>query len=155
MGLKEPSVRKVQPAQAQRKVSLTAGKDLRRTGSLVVAAGLLLLALAAGDALAGVELGGPGDDALRGAAQDDRLGGFGGRDGVWGRAGDDGLSGGAGGDELYGGPGRDEFYGGAGDDFLEAKDGWQDHVHCGPGHDAASVDPGDLVSLTCEAVYQA
>lgn len=121
----------------------------------MVAAGLLLLSLAAGDALARAELGGLGDDALRGAEQDDRLGGFGGDDGIWGLNGDDGLSGGEGGDDLYGGPGRDELYGGAGDDFLEAKDGGRDYVHCGPGHDAASVDPEDLVSRTCETVYSA
>ena len=79
---------------------------MRQAGVLVVVVGLLLLSLAAGDALAGAELGGRGDDALRGSDLDDRLAGFGGEDGIWGFAGDDGLSGGGGADELYGGPRR-------------------------------------------------
>jgi Ca2+-binding RTX toxin-like protein len=120
-----------------------------------VVVGLVLLSLAAGDALAGAELGGRGDDALRGSELDDRLAGFGGEDGIWGLAGDDGLSGGGGVDELYGGPGRDTLLGGAGDDFLTTKDGERDYIDCGPGEDAASVDMQDLVSCTCETVYAA
>jgi len=153
VSLKRPAV--VTPVPPQRGETRPAGKDLRRAGLLVVAVGLLLLSLAAGDALAGAELGGRGDDALRGSGQADRLAGFGGEDGIWGLGGDDGLSGGGGEDKLYGGPGRDELLGGAGDDFLEAKDGGRDYVDCGPGHDSASVDPEDLVSRTCETVYPA
>ncbi len=155
MSLKRPVVAPVALVPPQRAESRPAGKDLRRAGLLVVAVGLLLLSLAAGDALAGAELGGRGDDELSGAAQDDRLAGFGGEDGIWGLEGDDGLSGGAGGDELYGGPGQDVLYGGAGDDFLEAKDGGRDYVDCGTGRDAASVDPEDLVSRDCETIYPA
>lgn len=122
---------------------------------LLVVAGLLLLSLAAGDALAGAQLGGRGDDELRGSHLDDRLAGFGGGDWVWGLAGDDGLSGGGGDDEVYGGPGRDALLGGPGDDFLETKDGEQDYVDCGEGDDEASVDLEDHVSRTCETVYAA
>lgn len=155
VSLDRPAVAPVPSVPPQRAEPRPAGKDLRRAGLLVVAVGLLLLSLVAGDALAGAELGGRGDDALRGAGHDDRLAGFGGEDGIWGLAGDDGLSGGGDADELYGGPGRDELYGGAGDDFLEAKDGGRDYVDCGPGRDAASVDLEDLVSRSCETVYPA
>lgn len=155
MRLKRPVVVPVPPAPPQRAEPRPAGKGLRRAGLLVVAVGLLLLSLAAGDALAGAELGGRGDDQLRGAARDDRLAGFGGEDGILGLGGGDWLSGGGGADELYGGPGRDVLYGGAGDDFLEAKDGGRDYVDCGGGRDAASVDPEDLVSRSCETVYPA
>jgi Ca2+-binding RTX toxin-like protein len=128
---------------------------LRQLGLLVAVVGLLLLSLAAGDAVAGAELGGRGDDALRGSGLEDRLSGFGGEDGIWGFAGDDGLSGGGDDDELYGGPGRDALLGGAGDDFMETKDGERDYVDCGPGDDAASVDMQDRVSNSCETVYAA
>ena len=36
---------------------------------------------------------------------------------------------------------------------MAAADGEQDLVLCGPGADAASVDPVDLVSRDCETVY--
>jgi hypothetical protein len=42
---------------------------------------------------------------------------------------------------------------GSGDDFVAAADGEQDLVLCGPGVDTVSVDPVDLVSRDCEAVY--
>ncbi len=155
MSLKRPAVAPVPLVPPHHAEPRPADEDLRRSGLLVVAVGLLLLSLAARDALAGAELGGRGDDALRGAGHDDRLAGFGGEDGIWGLEGDDGLSGGRGADELYGGPGRDELYGGDGNDFLEAKDGGRDYVDCGPGRDAASVDPEDLVSRNCETVYPA
>lgn len=113
------------------------------SGSLLVMVGALMLALAAGDALADVELGARGDDALRGTGGGER------------RAGDDALSGGDGDDELYGGPGRDTLLGGAGDDFIEAKDGERDYVWCGPGKDVVSVDLGDRVARNCETLYPA
>lgn len=128
---------------------------MRQSRLLIAVVGLLLLSLAAGDALAGAELGGRGDDALRGSGRDDRLTGYGGEDGIWGFAGYDGLSGGPGNDELYAGPGRDTLLGGTGDDFVETKDGERDYVECGPGDDAASVDPRDRVSNTCETIYAA
>ncbi len=153
VGLKKP-VRPAIPPR-YRTESPPAGKGLRQLGVLVVGVGLLLLALAAGDALAGTDLGGRGDDALRGSDLDDRLAGFGGEDRMWGLAGKDGLSGGIGDDELYGGQDRDVLLGGTGDDFLETKDGERDYVDCGPGDDAVSVDMKDRVSRTCETIYAA
>ncbi len=129
------------------------GKGLRQAGALVLLAGLLLLSLAAGDALAGAELGGGGYDNLRGSGPGDRLAGFGGGDRIWGLAGDDALSGGGGDDEIYGGSGSDALSGGSGDDFLETKDGERDYVDCGPGDDAVSVDLEDRISGACETVY--
>ena len=153
VSLKKPVRPEIPPEY--RREARPAGKGLRQSGLLVVVVGLLLLSLAARGALAGAELGGRGDDALRGSALDDRLAGFGGEDGIWGFAGDDGLSGGGGADEIYGGPGRDALLGGAGDDFLETKDGERDYVDCGPGDDTVSVDMQDRVSRTCETVYAA
>lgn len=126
---------------------------LRWAGVLIAAIGVMLLCLAAGDALAGVEIGGGGDNTLRGTAGSDRLAGFNGGDVLHGRAGRDALYGGAGDDELYAGPGRDDVLGGVGDDFFEAKDGATDDISCGPGQDSASVDRIDRVSTDCEAVY--
>ena len=128
-------------------------RKARLVGISFVVAAVLLLALAAGDALAGTLAGGGDDDALRGSGQDERLAGFGGDDGLWGLEGEDVIFGGAGGDELYGGSGRDTLVGGAGDDFIETKDGSRDYVECGPGLDVASVDFGDLVARSCESVY--
>ncbi|HEV2094694.1 MAG TPA: hypothetical protein VGR18_16170, partial [Rubrobacter sp.] len=115
--------------------------------------GALLLCLAAGDALAGVEIGGDGDNTLRGSAGADTLMGFNGGDNLHGGAGDDALHGGAGKDEIYAYPGRDDVLGGAGDDFIETKDGEVDRVSCGLGDDSASVDREDLISPDCESVY--
>lgn len=126
---------------------------LRWAGALVAVVGALLLCLAAGDALAGVELGGGGDNTLRGSGQADRLAGFNGEDALYGGAGGDTLYGGAGNDEIYGGAGNDDVLAGAGDDFVEAKDGAIDRVGCGPGDDSISVDRKDFVSPDCESVY--
>ena len=126
---------------------------LRWAGVLVAVIGALLLLLAAGDVLAGVELGRGGDDTLRGSDQNDRLAGFTGQDNLHGAPGDDTLYGGAGRDEVYAGPGGDDVLAGAGDDFVEAKDGAVDRVSCGPGEDSISVDRKDMVSPDCESVY--
>lgn len=126
---------------------------LRWAGVLVAVVGVALLCLAAGDALAGVELGGGGENSLHGSGGGDRLAGFDGGDALYGRSGEDVLYGGAGDDELYGGAGEDGVLGGPGDDFIEAKDGAKDDVGCGPGLDSASVDSKDLVSADCESVF--
>ncbi|MEJ7842683.1 MAG: hypothetical protein WKF95_13020 [Rubrobacter sp.] len=143
----------VLPVSAPRREQRPAEGGLRWAGVLVAVAGALLLLLAAGDALAGAELGGGGDNILRGSEQADRLAGFNGADTLYGGAGDDTLYGGAGKDEIYGAAGGDDVLAGAGDDFIEAKDGAVDRVGCGPGDDSASVDREDLVSPDCEAVY--
>ena len=142
------------PLPAPRRERGPAKAGTRWAGILIGSIGALLLCLAAGETLAGVELGGVGDDDLRGAAGGDRLAGFDGRDVLRGGAEDDAIYGGAGADEVYAGPGEDAVLGGAGDDFIEAKDGAADRVGCGPGEDTVSVDREDLVSPDCEAVYQ-
>ena len=128
-------------------------RGLRWAGALVVLVGAILICLAAGDALAGVEIGGRGDDTLRGSDGGDRLAGFDNADALYGEAGADTLYGGAGGDEIYGGAGRDSVLAGPGNDFIEAKDGTTDRVRCGPGKDTASIDHKDLLSPDCESIY--
>ena len=68
MSLKKPA-RPAGVLLRYRTESPPAGKGLQLSGALVVVVGLLLLSLAAGDALAG-------DDALRGSGVGDRLAGF-------------------------------------------------------------------------------
>jgi Ca2+-binding RTX toxin-like protein len=143
----------VLPAPASRGGRRVSEGGLRWAGVLVAVAGALLLLLAAGDALAGVELGGGGDNTLRGSERTDRLVGFNGEDALYGSAGGDTLYGGAGKDEVYAGEGGDVVLAGAGDDFIEAKDGAVDRVGCGPGDDSISADREDLVSPDCESVY--
>ena len=145
----------VLPVPAPRRERRQAEGGLRWAGVLVIVVGALLLILAAGDALAGVELGGGGDNTLRGTDRADRIAGFNGEDALYGGPGDDILYGGAGKDEIYAGDGGDDVLAGAGDDFIEAKDGAVDHVGCGPGDDSVSVDRKDLVSPDCESVYAA
>lgn len=106
-------------------------KDSRRLGLLFVVIGVLLIALAAGDALAG----GGESDTLRGTGAGERLHGE------------------AGSDELYGGDGEDYMVGGSGDDFIEAKNNGADNLDCGPGDDVANVDGGDRISPDCEKVF--
>jgi len=130
-----------------------AGKGTQRAGLFIVLAGVILLILAADDALADAVIGGGDDDSLRGSGGGESLVGFGGGDETWGLAGDDALYGGGGDDELYGGTGHDALLGGAGDDFVEARDGERDYVWCGPGDDAVSVDPVDRVARNCETLY--
>lgn len=126
-------------------------QSIRWLGFALVALGVVLISLAATDALAGTGDGSGTSDTLRGSAE--RIDGFAGNDTINGFAGDDALSGGDGADEVYGGPGRDLLFGGAGDDFIEAKDGGADYIDCGAGDDVASVDDGDRVSPACETVY--
>ena len=128
-------------------------RGLRWVGVLVAVVGAFLLILAAGDALAGVELGGGGDNTLRGSEQADRVAGFNGQDVIYGAGGDDTLYGGSDKDEIYAGAGDDDVLAGTGDDFIEAKDGAVDRIGCGPGDDSVSADRKDLISPDCESVY--
>ncbi|HEU4842191.1 MAG TPA: calcium-binding protein [Ilumatobacteraceae bacterium] len=113
------------------------------------------------------------DDALAGNDGAQQLFGNAGFDRLDGLGGDDVLNGGTGGDELYGGAGRDRLEGSAGEDYLEggsgddlyegdnvctadpctggsdfiqARDGEADTVHCGVGADTALVDDIDVVA---------
>lgn len=125
----------------------------RRVAVVLLVAGVSLLGLASGDALASTSLGGRGDDLLRGSPRNEALLGFDGDDELWGLAGDDTLYGGQEDDELYGGSGRDTLLAAAGDDFIEAEDGQRDFVECGAGDDAASVDARDRAALSCETLF--
>ncbi|QIN77334.1 hypothetical protein GBA65_01070 [Rubrobacter marinus] len=124
------------PAGAPRAGELAA-RDSRASWAavLLVAAGLLLMAPTAAQALVSGVYGSEDGEVLRGSDWDERVTGLGGED------------------ELYGGPGADKLSSGAGDDFLEASDGERDLVSCGRGVDVASVDFVDLVADDCERVY--
>jgi hypothetical protein len=113
--------------------------------------------------------GGAGDDVLYGGGSDDQLHGGPGNDRVFGEDGQDVVAGGDGDDYIVGGQGVDRFYGedvdacipsscASGQDVIEARDGNQEMIDCGPGTDAATVDPNELVrndvdlSNQCESV---
>lgn len=87
-----------------------------------------------------------------GTSGDDFAEAFGGRDRLYGGAGDDTLWGHGGSDRLYGGSGRDYLHGGPSTDRLGARDGVQDRVVCGGGHDIVFADALDDVSPDCEVV---
>ncbi|WP_028067879.1 Ig-like domain-containing protein [Solirubrobacter soli] len=55
-------------------------------------------------------------------------------------------------DTLVGGAGNDILTGLGGDDTIDARDGFMDRVHCGPGTDAVTADTLDLVDSDCESV---
>lgn len=121
--------------------------------------------------------GGPDGDTLLGQAGHDRLRGGGGPDRVWGGSGADRLGGESGNDYLAasaqslldGGDGDDKLYlhdeggsvpaladssvyqvhGGGGTDSIDARDGRESSVDCGPGSDRAYVDPADR-TRACE-----
>jgi hypothetical protein len=113
--------------------------------------------------------GGEGDDVLYGGGSDDQLHGGPGNDRVFGEDGQDVVAGGDGDDYIVGGQGVDRFYGedvdacipsscASGQDRIEARDGNQEMIDCGPGTDSAQVDPNELVrndvdlSNQCESV---
>lgn len=112
---------------------------MRRT-AMVLAVGVLLVALSAGSALALAIYGTLGDDTFRGTKGSDEFYGKSGDDWIGGRGGNDALFGNGGRDLVYGGPGADRISGGPGDDqgtaILWALSG-------GPGNDLVSGDGGD------------
>ena len=104
--------------------------------SLVAAGMVMVLAMAAGAALAGDKNPGPdivigtaGDDVLRGGNGPDLIRGLGGNDSIWGNKAPDVLRGGPGNDSIHGfgsgnapdtligGPGKDRCIGTKGDTF--------------------------------------
>ena len=127
----------------------------RRAGVLFVVSGMLLLAISAGDVLAGAASQAERVGSLPGSGGGETIPGTGGADIIHGLSGGDRIFGGEAADEIYGGPGRDVMLGGPGDDFVEAKDGSGDFVACGAGNDVVSVDEKDFVSRDCEVVYRA
>ena len=116
--------------------------------------------------------GGEGNDSIKGAGGDDNLVGGAGNDSIAGGDGQDVLGGESGDDMLSGGPGVDRFWGDAigacipgycsyGQDQINARDGNQETLNCGPGTDSAQVDASDYVVMEtgetdqCESVDRA
>jgi hypothetical protein len=116
--------------------------------------------------------GGEGNDSVNGAGGDDNLVGGAGNDSIRGGDGQDVLGGESGDDVLDGGPGVDRFWGDAigacipgycsyGQDQINARDGNQETLNCGPGTDSAQVDASDFVVMSpgetdqCESVDRA
>lgn len=93
-----------------------------------------------------------GDDRIRGCAGDDDLSGGSGADKLLGDRGIDFVVGGRGGDELNGGPSEDDLIGGDGGDVIDARDGNQDTIDCGPGKDTAIVDDAEDGVFDCERI---
>ncbi len=111
---------------------------MRRLAMLLTVMGIML-AMAAGAALAINLVGDSGRDVLRGTAENDVLRGRGGNDHLIGR-----------GDS-------DRLFGNAGNDVINARDPGRpesDRVNCGPGRDRALIDPSteDVVARNCETV---
>lgn len=134
---------------------------MRRRVSILLAVGLMILALAAVPVLAATISGTNDNDSLLGTQERDLISGLGGNDTIIGFQGNDSLDGGSGDDEVFGNAGNDVLVGGtnrdtlrgnSGNDFLNAEDRGQDFVSCGPGEDRAVVDPVDVVSSDCETV---
>ncbi len=130
---------------------------------MIVALGALMLALAAGVALAALRIGNDQPNKLFGTYGDnvgqDTLLGFGAGDLLVGRSAADQLAGGSGPDRLYGnegndtldgGPGRDRIFTGFGFDFVYAKDGFKDYINCnGEGNYRLVFDKGLDVLAKC------
>ncbi len=98
----------------------------------VLAAGSFLLVLTVGIALTTPRYGTSENDVLHGTDDVNQMFGYGGDD------------------ELYGGFGGDALYGGRDDDYIDAKDGQMDYVHCGSGEDSYDADAIDYVAPSCE-----
>jgi Ca2+-binding RTX toxin-like protein len=109
----------------------------------------------------GQQYGMGGDDTLQGTDDDETIDGG---------AGNDDLRGGYGNDTITGGPGRDKIVGdrdgrcnemacdlspGSAADTIDAVDGEQDTISCGPGNDTVKADAVDSVANDCETVTRA
>jgi Ca2+-binding RTX toxin-like protein len=95
-----------------------------------------------------------GNDIIRGGAGDDDIYGEEGNDRLFGGPGDDDIYGGPGNDRIFGGPGEDDIYGGPGNDRIRAVDRHHDDIECGPGFDRVWANPGDDVAADCEVVVR-
>jgi Ca2+-binding RTX toxin-like protein len=95
--------------------------------------------------------GGQFRDVIRGNDVRNRFEGNLGNDSLYGRGGDDDLIGGPGADALIGESGEDNLEGDLGDDTIDAKDGQEDTVDCGPGTGDTVFFDEDIDSVTdCE-----
>ena len=117
-------------------------------------AGVALAALIEGDDGANTLVGTPKGDAIYGYGGADRIEGRGGGDTLRLGSGSDEGYGGGGGDRLHLGGGSDEGYGKRGDDYINAVDGTEDAIFCGPGSDRARANPGDNVAEGCERIIR-
>lgn len=115
---------------------------MRRT-VLLVGVGVLLVAIAAGTALAALRIGNDnpndlfgtrgdnqGQDTLLGLGAGDELVGRSAADQLAGGFGRDRLEGNDGNDTLDGGRGEDRIFTGRGFDFVYAADGHRDYINC-------------------------
>jgi Ca2+-binding RTX toxin-like protein len=106
----------------------------------------------------GSQYGMGGDDSLQGSDDDETIDGG---------AGNDDIRAGYGNDTITGGPGRDKIVAdrdgrcnemacdlspGSASDTIDAVDGEQDTISCGPGADTVKADPIDTVASDCETV---
>ena len=98
-----------------------------------------------------------GNDVVKGQKGDDSLFGWGGSDRLIGGPGDDQIV--AVEDRRANNgtkvpskkPGKDVIRGGSGNDFIDAKDGYKDRIHCGDGRDTVYFDKNlDRVAPDCE-----
>ncbi|MDQ3912515.1 MAG: hypothetical protein M3305_12255 [Actinomycetota bacterium] len=128
-----------QPSEAGRK---SEEEGMKRV-AMAVALGALMLALAAGMALAVIRFGddrpntltgttgdNKGQDTLFGLGAGDQLTGKSAADQLAGGNGPDRLEGNDGNDTLDGGAGQDEIFTGNGFDFVYAADGDRDLINC-------------------------
>ena len=117
---------------------------MKRAGIFVTLMSVMVLVFA-GVALAAVIKGNDRANYLGGTSDGDTIYGYGGADRIHARAGDDAL--------RLGGS-KDKGHGERGDDFINAVDGSEDFVSCGPGSDRASANPGDNVAEGCEQIIR-
>jgi hypothetical protein len=87
----------------------------------------------------------PEAKSIVGTSHDDKLVGTRRRDHIEGRGGAD---------RIVGRAGRDVLEGGNGPDRINARDGHQDTIDCGAGHDVVKVDRAEDGVYACEQVVQ-
>lgn len=124
----------------------------------------LLVARAAGVAVAATFVGNDRPNTISGANSADFIRGLGGNDTLYGRLGNDRIYGGDANDTIYGQPGddvlngengndkiitndgRNQAFGAPGDDSITAVNDTQpDFINCGPGNDIARIQANDYV----------
>jgi Ca2+-binding RTX toxin-like protein len=117
---------------------------VKRAGIFITLMSVMVVVFA-GVALAAVIKGDDRANYLRGTSDGDGIYGYGGADRIHARAGDDAL--------RFGG-GKDKGHGERGDDLINAVDGSEHFVSCGPGSDRARANPGDNVAEGCEQIIR-
>jgi Ca2+-binding RTX toxin-like protein len=139
-------IRNIEVSRAVVEAGRRSEEDRMRRIATGVALGALMLVLAAGVALAVLEVGNngrntlvgttgnnDGQDTLFGLGADDKLVGKSAADQLVGGSGPDLLEGNDGNDTLVGGGGRDRIFTGGGFDLVFAFDGNRDYINCNGG----------------------